>query len=189
MAGWIHFLDALPSQLPPTNFLGAFDPLLSCWVCAVRPHFSKLPAKIPHQMNIQSNVCSQASQSDGGSAAPGQCETNIGDEGARISVRHLGNSHTYVYNHIDFACGRALYYHTGTRISVQHWKNLHDSRDGHLQIIWIALYVSTRTSTTFGFKNQAIETHRLTGLGPVMLLNSVSLKNTKICVLIFCAWY
>ena len=29
---------------PPTNFLGASDALLSCWVCAVLPHFSKLPA-------------------------------------------------------------------------------------------------------------------------------------------------
>ena len=27
---------------PPTNFLGASDALLSCWVCAVLPHFSKL---------------------------------------------------------------------------------------------------------------------------------------------------
>ena len=83
---------------------------------------------------------------------PGQCQTNIGDEGARILVRHFGNSHSYVYNHIDLACGRAPYWDTGTRISVQHWKNSHESRDGHLQIIRIALYVSTRTSTTLGFK-------------------------------------
>ena len=68
---------------------------------------------------------------------------------------------------------------------MQHWKNSHDSRDGHRQIIWIALYVSTRTWTTLRFKEQAMETHKLTALGPVMLLNSVALKNTKICVLIF----
>ena len=37
---------------------------------------------------------------------------------------------------------------------MQHWKNSHESRDGHLQIIRIALYVSTRTSTTLGFMEQ-----------------------------------
>ena len=40
------------------------------------------------------------------------------------------------------------------RISVQHWKNTQDSRDGHRQITRIALYVSTRTWTTLRFKEQ-----------------------------------
>ena len=40
-----------------------------------------------------------------------------------------------------------------------------------------------------GFKLQGNGTHRITGLGRVMLLNSVTLKNTKSCVLFLCAWY
>ena len=40
-----------------------------------------------------------------------------------------------------------------------------------------------------GLKLQGNGTHRITGLGRVMLLNSVTLKNTKSCVLFLCAWY
>ena len=40
-----------------------------------------------------------------------------------------------------------------------------------------------------GFKLQGNGTHRITGLGRVMLLNSVTLKKTKSCVLFLCAWY
>ncbi len=68
---------------------------------------------------------------------------------------------------------------------MQHWKNLHDSRDGHLQTIWIALYVSTRTSTTLGFKEQGNGDAQAYWAWPCDALNSVAWKDTKICVLIF----